>query len=54
MKDITIQNMSFGVTVSNKWMKEMIDGDKDKRKIWGKIIKKRFESGYHILCLVTQ
>ena len=41
-----IQNMSFGVTVSNKWMKEMIDGDKDKRKIWGKIIKKRFESGY--------
>lgn len=41
-----IQNMSFGVTVSNKWMKEMIDGDKEKRKIWGKIIKKRFESGY--------
>jgi ribonucleoside-diphosphate reductase alpha chain len=41
-----IQNMSFGVTVSDKWMKEMIDGDKDKRKVWGKIIKKRFESGY--------
>lgn len=41
-----IQNMSFGVTVGDKWMKAMIDGDKDKRKIWGKIIKKRFESGY--------
>ena len=41
-----IQNMSFGVTVSDKWMKAMIDGDKDKRRIWGKIIKKRFESGY--------
>jgi len=41
-----IQNMSFGVTVSDKWMRSMIDGDKDKRKIWGKIIKKRFESGY--------
>ena len=41
-----IQSMSFGVTVSDKWMRAMIDGDKDKRKIWGKIIKKRFESGY--------
>lgn len=41
-----IQNMSFGVTVGDKWMKEMIDGDKEKRRIWGKIIKKRFESGY--------
>ena len=38
--------MSFGVTVSDKWMKAMIDGDKEKRRIWGKIIKKRFESGY--------
>jgi ribonucleoside-diphosphate reductase alpha chain len=27
-------------------MKSMIDGDKDKRKIWGLIIKKKFESGY--------
>ena len=41
-----IQNMSFGVTVSDKWMKAMVEGDKDKRKIWGKVIKKRFESGY--------
>ena len=41
-----IQNMSFGVTVSDKWMQSMVDGDKDKRKIWGKVIKKRFESGY--------
>jgi ribonucleoside-diphosphate reductase alpha chain len=41
-----IQNMSIGVTITNKWMQEMRDGDKDKRKIWGKIIKKRFETGY--------
>ena len=41
-----IQNMSFGVTVSDKWMQSMVEGDKDKRKIWGKVIKKRFESGY--------
>ena len=41
-----IQNMSFGVTITDKWMREMVDGDKDKRKIWAKVIQKRFESGY--------
>jgi len=41
-----IQNMSIGVTISNSWMNSMIEGDKNKRKIWAKIIQKRFESGY--------
>lgn len=41
-----IQNMSIGVTIGDEWMKSMIDGDKDKRKIWAKIIQKRFETGY--------
>ena len=27
-------------------MKSMIEGDRDKRKLWGAVIKKRFESGY--------
>lgn len=41
-----IQNMSIGVTITNAWMESMVEGDKDKRKLWGKIIKKRFETGY--------
>jgi ribonucleotide reductase alpha subunit len=41
-----IQHMSIGVTVSDAWMESMISGDKDKRELWAKIIKKRFESGY--------
>lgn len=41
-----IQDLSIGVCVSDEWMKSMIDGDKDKRKIWSTVIKKRFESGY--------
>jgi ribonucleoside-diphosphate reductase alpha chain len=41
-----IQEMSIGVCVSDEWMKSMLDGDKDKRKLWGDVIKKRFESGY--------
>jgi ribonucleoside-diphosphate reductase alpha chain len=42
----SIQNLSIGVSVSDKWMKSMVGGDKDKRNVWGKVIKKRYESGY--------
>ncbi len=41
-----IQNMSIGVTITDKWMKSMIEGDKEKRETWTKVIKKRFETGY--------
>lgn len=42
----SIQNMSIGVTISDEWMEKMVAGDKDKRKVWSRIIQKRFESGY--------
>jgi len=42
----SIQNLSIGVTITDKWMNDMIDGNKVNRKIWGKIIEKRCESGY--------
>jgi ribonucleoside-diphosphate reductase alpha chain len=41
-----IQNLSIGVCVTDEWMKSMMDGDKEKRSLWGLVIKKRFESGY--------
>jgi len=44
-----IQNMSIGVTISDEWMQQMVDGDKAKRKIWARIIQKRFETGYPYL-----
>ena len=44
-----IQNLSIGITISDKWMKSMIEGDKPKRKIWGKVLQKRSESGYPYL-----
>lgn len=47
-----IQNMSIGVTVTDKFMKELIAGDKDKRKIWAKVIQKRFETGYPYIMFV--
>ena len=42
----SIQEMSIGVTIPDGWMQSMIDGDKDKRRRWGSVIKKRSETGY--------
>jgi len=41
-----IQDLTHAVTVSDKFMQEMIDGDSEKRKIWAKIIQRRGEIGY--------
>ena len=41
-----IQDLSIGVCISDEWMQSMLDGDTVKRKIWGQVIKKRYESGY--------
>jgi ribonucleoside-diphosphate reductase alpha chain len=42
----SIQEMSIGVTIPDGWMQSMIDGDKEKRRRWGAVIKKRSETGY--------
>lgn len=41
-----IQKLSLGVCVSDAFMEAVRAGDKAKRKVWTRIIKKRFESGY--------
>ena len=41
-----IQQLTHGVTVSDQWMQEMIDGDVDKRKVWAKVLQCRGEMGY--------
>lgn len=41
-----IQNMTHAVTVGDEWMKSMVDGDEEKRKIWAKVIQRRGEIGY--------
>lgn len=41
-----IQELTHGVTVTDKWMEEMITGDAKKRKIWAKVIQRRVEMGY--------
>ncbi|WP_304142882.1 ribonucleoside-diphosphate reductase subunit alpha [Mesoflavibacter zeaxanthinifaciens] len=41
-----IQELTHGVTVTNQWMQEMIDGDVDKRSTWAKVLQRRGEMGY--------
>lgn len=41
-----IQDISFGVCVSDSFMQEMIEGDKHKRKVWAKVLETRANVGY--------
>jgi ribonucleoside-diphosphate reductase alpha chain len=41
-----IQNLQFGVTITDKWLEEMKNGDAKKRKIWAKVIQRRSEFGF--------
>ena len=41
-----IQELTHGVTVGDQWMKEMIDGDVEKRTLWAKVLQRRGEIGY--------
>lgn len=41
-----IQNLQYGVTVTDQWVEEMKNGDNEKRKIWAKIIQRRSEFGF--------
>jgi ribonucleoside-diphosphate reductase alpha chain len=41
-----IQELTHGVTVTNAWMEQMIEGDEKKRTIWAKVLQSRGEMGY--------
>jgi ribonucleoside-diphosphate reductase alpha chain len=41
-----IQNLQYGVCVSDEWMNDMIDGNSEYRKIWAKVIESRVNKGF--------
>ena len=41
-----IQGITYGVTVTDKWLQEMIDGDSEKRATWAKVLETRSQIGY--------
>ena len=40
-----IQHITWGVCVPTSWLNSMRDGDAEKRKVWAKVIQKKFETG---------
>lgn len=47
-----IQSMNIGVTITNKWMEDMLDGDSEKRAVWARIIRKRYETGFPYITFI--
>lgn len=41
-----LQQLSFGVCVSDAWMESMIEGDPEKRAVWAKVLETRANTGY--------
>lgn len=41
-----IQDLSFGVCISDEWMNGLLNKDQDKLEVWAAIIKRRFQIGY--------
>ena len=41
-----IQNLQYGITVTDNWINDMKGGDPTKRKVWAKIIQRRNEFGF--------
>ena len=48
-----IQELTHGVTVTNDWMQEMIDGDNDKRTVWAKVLQAVEKWAIHIFSSQT-
>src|SRR5690606_25505550 len=44
-----IQDISFAICVSKKWLEDMKSGDVEKRKTWAKVLQVRSESGFPYL-----
>lgn len=42
----SIQDLNHGVTVTDEWMEDMISGDREKRRVWAKLLQARIEMGY--------
>lgn len=48
----SIQDLSYGVTVPDYWMEEMIAGDPDKRKVWAKVLESRSSIGFPYIVFI--
>ncbi len=47
IKDIgnPIQNLFYGVCIPDYWMQDMIEGDREKREVWARVLESRQQKG---------
>lgn len=45
-------NIHHGITITDDWMQKVVDGDKEARELWIKIMKTRFETGEPYLLFI--
>lgn len=48
----SIQNLTTGICVKDKWLEDMVNGDEDKREIWASILKSRSEVWFPYISFV--
>ena len=41
-----IQSLTHGVSITDKWLEEMIAGDEEKKEVWAKLLSRRIQMGY--------
>ncbi|BCK59821.1 ribonucleotide-diphosphate reductase alpha subunit [Staphylococcus phage vB_SauH_DELF3] len=46
-----IQNLTHAVTVADDWLLDIINGDKEKRKTWAKVLTRKTQIGYPYIFL---
>lgn len=47
-----IQKLSYGLCISNAWMRSLVAGDPQKRELWAKVVKARMKTGYPYLIFI--
>lgn len=47
-----IQKLSYGLCISDAWMKDLVAGDQQKRELWAKVVKARMKTGYPYLVFI--
>lgn len=47
-----IQDLNHAVTVTDDWLKDMVAGDSEKRRVWAKVLQRRVEMGYPYILFI--
>lgn len=47
-------NLNHGITITNQWMREMLDGDVEKRELWKAVLELRMSTGEPYLMFVDR